>query len=97
MANSHIWICPAPEYEVNRHIGLLEGGASEVEQQTRGFDATTATTFKLRSKADAPDYRYMPDPELAPLVVPEVRVLSPMHSCASAHISLMILLDNSAS
>ena len=57
------------EHERERHTSiLLEGGS--VEQQTRGFDATTGITTFLRSKADAPDYRYMPDPELAPLVIP---------------------------
>lgn len=65
------------EYEYDRHIAVLSSPAGtdaspQVEQQTRGFDATDGTTHLLRSKADAPDYRYMPDPELAPLVVPSV-------------------------
>ncbi|KAL7007437.1 hypothetical protein EMMF5_002901 [Cystobasidiomycetes sp. EMM_F5] len=65
----------AIEYEYDRHIAVLSSPAGtdaspQVEQQTRGFDATDGTTHLLRSKADAPDYRYMPDPELAPLVVP---------------------------
>ena len=50
-----------------------------MEQQTRGFDALTATTFMLRSKADTPDYRYMPDPELAPLIIPS-HVLSSLRA-----------------
>jgi aspartyl-tRNA(Asn)/glutamyl-tRNA(Gln) amidotransferase subunit B len=60
------------EHEVDRHIEILASNPNtQVEQETRGFDAILGTTYKLRSKADTPDYRYMPDPELAPLVIPE--------------------------
>ncbi|KAG8881648.1 hypothetical protein FRB99_004713, partial [Tulasnella sp. 403] len=59
--------------EVERHIGLLEQGC-EVPQETRGFDEDRVETFKLRSKEDAPDYRYMPDPNLPPLILSEVDV-----------------------
>lgn len=68
----------AIEHETDRHIELLSAGGA-VEQQTRGFDALTSTTFMLRSKADTPDYRYMPDPELAPLVIP-TEVLSSLRA-----------------
>lgn len=61
------------DYEVSRQSQLLETRLDSVEQQTRGFDAVSQTTHLLRSKADAPDYRYMPDPELAPLVIPQVK------------------------
>ncbi|KAG9317817.1 putative glutamyl-tRNA amidotransferase [Chiua virens] len=54
--------------EVFRHIGLLESGQM-VPQETRGFDEAKAETFKLRSKEDSPDYRYMPDPNLPPLLL----------------------------
>ncbi|KAH7919539.1 Glutamyl-tRNA amidotransferase B subunit [Leucogyrophana mollusca] len=54
--------------EVFRHIELLESGVP-VPQETRGFDEDRAETFKLRSKEDAPDYRYMPDPNLPPLLL----------------------------
>ncbi|KAN0097054.1 GatB/GatE catalytic domain containing protein [Tylopilus felleus] len=54
--------------EVFRHIGLLERGQT-VPQETRGFDEAKAETFKLRSKEDSPDYRYMPDPNLPPLLL----------------------------
>ena len=40
-------------------------------QETRGFNPIEGSTFALRRKADTPDYRYMPDPELAPLIVPK--------------------------
>lgn len=43
-----------------------------VPQETRGFDHHRWETFKLRSKEDAPDYRYMPDPNLGVLRIDEV-------------------------
>jgi len=54
--------------EIFRQIELLERGEF-VQQETRGFDEAAARTFSLRSKEDAPDYRYMPDPNLPPLVL----------------------------
>ena len=57
--------------EVFRHIELLTSG-QEVEQETRGFDEDKAETYSLRSKEDAPDYRYMPDPNIPPLLLTEV-------------------------
>ncbi|KAG0702424.1 GatB/GatE catalytic domain-containing protein [Suillus ampliporus] len=56
--------------EVFRHIELLENGCP-VPQDTRGFDENKAETFKLRSKEDSPDYRYMPDPNIPPLLISE--------------------------
>ena len=58
--------------EVLRQTKLLENGQT-VSQETRGFDEDRAETFKLRSKEDAPDYRYMPDPNLPPLLISEVK------------------------
>jgi Asp-tRNA(Asn)/Glu-tRNA(Gln) amidotransferase B subunit len=57
--------------EVRRQIGELEAGGV-IEQATRGFDEITNETFHLRGKADAPDYRYMPDPELGSIIVDQV-------------------------
>ncbi|KAF8138915.1 Glutamyl-tRNA-Gln amidotransferase B subunit [Boletus edulis] len=54
--------------EVFRHIDFLERGQT-VPQETRGFDEVKAETFKLRSKEDSPDYRYIPDPNLPPLLL----------------------------
>lgn len=62
------------ESEVRRQIGELEKGGV-IEQATRGFDEGTNETFHLRGKADAPDYRYMPDPELGAIVVDQVCLL----------------------
>ncbi len=56
----------AIEFETARLIGLLEKGETIV-QQTRSFDANTGNTFAIREKEDADDYRYFPEPDLAPL------------------------------
>jgi GatB/GatE catalytic domain len=58
--------------EVHRQIGILDGGEL-VSQETRGFNEDTGETFTLRNKEDAPDYRYMPDPNLPPLFLLPVR------------------------
>ena len=62
---------PPVASEAFRHIELLTSG-QEVKQETRGFDEEKAETFSLRSKEDAPDYRYMPDPNIPPLLLSEV-------------------------
>ncbi|KAI0271967.1 Glutamyl-tRNA amidotransferase B subunit [Russula aff. rugulosa BPL654] len=54
--------------EVHRQIGILDSGEL-VPQETRGFNEDTGETFTLRSKEEAPDYRYMPDPNLPPLLL----------------------------
>ena len=53
----------AVEFESRRMIEMLEQGA-EIIQQTRSFDADSGTTFSIRDKEDADDYRYFPDPDL---------------------------------
>ena len=58
----------AIDYEVKRMIELAEKGET-IQQQTRSFDATNDTTFSLRSKEEANDYRYFPDPDLPPFIV----------------------------
>ncbi|THH30327.1 hypothetical protein EUX98_g3867 [Antrodiella citrinella] len=68
--NSVRFMMTAITSEVFRHIDLLDSGLS-VPQETRGFDEQKAETFALRSKEDAPDYRYMPDPNLPPLLIDE--------------------------
>lgn len=55
----------AIEYEIERMIELVEKGG-KVQQQTRSFDASNDTTFAIRDKEEANDYRYFPDPDLAP-------------------------------
>ncbi|ANI89357.1 glutaminyl-tRNA synthase (glutamine-hydrolyzing) subunit B [Arachidicoccus ginsenosidimutans] len=64
--NSTRNIKKAIEYEIERMIKLVESGG-KVQQQTRSFDASTDTTFSIRDKEEANDYRYFPEPDLAPL------------------------------
>jgi aspartyl-tRNA(Asn)/glutamyl-tRNA(Gln) amidotransferase subunit B len=66
--NSFRSIEKAVEYEVNRQIEVLEGGG-EIVQETRGWDDAAQKTFSQRTKEDAHDYRYMPDPDLPPVVL----------------------------
>jgi len=56
----------AIDFEVKRQIDIIESGG-EIETQTRSFDAPTGTTFALRSKELAHDYRYFPEPDLQPI------------------------------
>jgi len=64
---------PSIAYEVKRHCAfLLANPGATVSQETRGFNEDTFETFRLRSKEDAPDYRYMPDPNLGTLVLSQV-------------------------
>jgi aspartyl-tRNA(Asn)/glutamyl-tRNA(Gln) amidotransferase subunit B len=63
----------AIEYEVSRQIEVIEGGGT-ISQETRGFDPATGTTYSLREKEYAHDYRYFPDPDLPPIVVTPERL-----------------------
>lgn len=60
----------AIEYEIGRMIAMVEKGETII-QQTRSFDAATDTTFALRDKEEANDYRYFPEPDLAPFHLSE--------------------------
>jgi aspartyl-tRNA(Asn)/glutamyl-tRNA(Gln) amidotransferase subunit B len=60
----------AIEYEINRLVKLVENN-EEILQQTRSFDASTDTTFPLRSKEEANDYRYFAEPDLTPFFISE--------------------------
>ncbi|WP_309605480.1 Asp-tRNA(Asn)/Glu-tRNA(Gln) amidotransferase subunit GatB [Phenylobacterium sp.] len=64
--NSYRYIQAAIEYEARRQIDLLEEGGS-ITQETRLFDPTKGETRSMRSKEEAQDYRYFPDPDLLPL------------------------------
>jgi aspartyl-tRNA(Asn)/glutamyl-tRNA(Gln) amidotransferase subunit B len=58
----------AIEYEPGRMVAMLQKG-EPIVQQTRSFDAGNGTTFALRTKEEANDYRYFPDPDLPPFIV----------------------------
>jgi aspartyl-tRNA(Asn)/glutamyl-tRNA(Gln) amidotransferase subunit B len=64
--NSIRFIGQAIEYEARRQIGILEDGGI-IDQETRLFDAVKGETRSMRSKEEAHDYRYFPDPDLLPL------------------------------
>ncbi len=66
--NSIKFMQMAIEYEANRQVDLIEDGQS-IDQETRLFDTKKNETRSMRSKEDAHDYRYFPDPDLLPLEV----------------------------
>ncbi|KUR74917.1 Asp-tRNA(Asn)/Glu-tRNA(Gln) amidotransferase subunit GatB [Novosphingobium sp. FSW06-99] len=66
--NSVRFVMATVEYEASRQVDVLEAGG-KIVQETRLFDPDTGTTRSMRSKEDAHDYRYFPDPDLLPLVL----------------------------
>lgn len=66
--NSFRSVEKAVDYEINRQIEQLEKG-KRIIQETRGWDDAKQKTFSQRSKENADDYRYMPDPDLPPIVL----------------------------
>jgi aspartyl-tRNA(Asn)/glutamyl-tRNA(Gln) amidotransferase subunit B len=66
--NSYRYIQQAIEYEARRQIEILEDGG-KIDQETRLFDPAKLETRSMRSKEEAHDYRYFPDPDLLPLVL----------------------------
>ncbi|MBL8516185.1 MAG: Asp-tRNA(Asn)/Glu-tRNA(Gln) amidotransferase subunit GatB [Betaproteobacteria bacterium] len=68
--NSFRFLERAIEYEIRRQIELIEDGGTVV-QETRLYDADRDETRSMRSKEDAMDYRYFPDPDLLPLMISE--------------------------
>lgn len=73
--NSTHNIKKAIEYEIERMVKMAERGEN-ILQQTRSFDANTGTTFSIRDKEEANDYRYLPEPDLAPLSLSEAYISS---------------------
>src|ERR1700757_2504678 len=68
--NSFRFIRQALEYEIERHEQVLESGG-RIEQETRLYNAAEGKTYGMRSKEQAHDYRYFPEPDLLPLVIDE--------------------------
>ena len=70
--NSFRYLEKAIQYEIGRHIDVIEHGG-RIVQETRLFDAAQGKTYSMRSKEEAHDYRYFPDPDLPALVVDAAR------------------------
>jgi aspartyl-tRNA(Asn)/glutamyl-tRNA(Gln) amidotransferase subunit B len=68
--NSFRFLKQALEYEIERQADVLASGG-RVEQETRLFNSTDGKTYSMRSKEEAHDYRYFPEPDLLPMVVNE--------------------------
>ncbi|MEO1766593.1 Asp-tRNA(Asn)/Glu-tRNA(Gln) amidotransferase subunit GatB [Thiobacter aerophilum] len=73
--NSFRFLEKAIEYEASRQIEILEAGGF-IEQETRLYDSDRGETRSMRSKEEAFDYRYFPDPDLMPLRIPEEMIES---------------------
>jgi len=71
--NSFRFVARALDYEIERQIALVEGGG-RVVHETRTFDASSGRTHVMRSKEEAHDYRYFPEPDLPPLVLTRERL-----------------------
>ena len=71
--NSFRFVEQAVEHEVRRQIEVVRGGG-RIVQETRGWDEAAKRTFAQRSKEDAQDYRYMPDPDIPPVRISRQRV-----------------------
>src|ERR1700719_603987 len=68
--NSFRFIREALDYEIERQIGVIESGG-KITQETRLYNSNEGKTYGMRSKEQAHDYRYFPEPDLLPLVVDE--------------------------
>ena len=66
--NSVKFLMKAIEFEAHRQVEIIEAGG-KIDQETRLYDSSTGETRTMRSKEDAHDYRYFPDPDLLPLVL----------------------------
>jgi aspartyl-tRNA(Asn)/glutamyl-tRNA(Gln) amidotransferase subunit B len=73
--NSVRYLMKAIIHEANRQVEILESGG-KIDQETRLYDPTRDETRTMRSKEDAHDYRYFPDPDLLPLIISDEQLAS---------------------
>lgn len=97
--NSFRSVEKAAEYEFKRQVDLLEKG-KQVVQETRGWNEDTQTTTSQRSKEDAQDYRYMPDPDIPPIIltpeeIADIQATVPKLPAAYREQWAVLKLDNS--
>lgn len=71
--NSFRFIEKAIDSEINRQIQILENGGT-IQQETRLYNASSGQTYAMRTKEQAHDYRYFPDPDLLPVVIDETLI-----------------------
>ena len=72
--NSFERVLLASRYEIKRQIEVLENGL-DIDEETRGYDVDTIKTFRMRTKENKVDYRFLPDPDLPPLMVSDEDIL----------------------
>ena len=80
--NSFRYLEKALEYEIARQIAVVERGG-RIVQETRLWDASTRETFSMRSKEDAHDYRYFPEPDLPPVRLARIALTRFAHRLSS--------------
>ena len=73
--NSFRYVKQSIQYEIARQVAIIENGGT-IQQETRLFNTGSGTTASLRSKEEAHDYRYFPEPDLPPLVLSEKQLQS---------------------
>ena len=71
--NSFAYVVKAIEYEYKRQVEAVEAGETIV-QETRRFDVDSGKTFSMRTKENATDYRYFPDPDLPPIFISDEKI-----------------------
>ena len=81
--NSFRYLKHALEYEIDRQIEVLDSGG-RVVQETRLWDSAAGRTVSMRSKEEAHDYRYFPEPDLPPLVVDPARIATVKQTSSSS-------------
>ena len=81
----------AAQYEFERQVALVEAG-EPVVQETRGWNDDRGVTTSQRSKEDAQDYRYMPDPDIPPIVLTDEEIFHKMHHKNIVYLFLTLAL-----